>query len=178
MEEALAQTNSKSKSSSEKQKELLQVVEGSLRQLVAISVDNTIQVVSTWFEDKMERFIQDLSQHPRIQYDYLTKYVAANEEKISNSINNITLDSKEAKISAQYKQFLILQTRLLCQFNPKNVAHFVKKEYYPIKECLEIVKEQGILSAEAVLAKRNGEFLKAIDIYMRILALETDIGMM
>jgi hypothetical protein len=55
------------------------------------------------------------------------------------------------------------------------VHDFVKKDYYPITECLEICREHKVMRGVAVLLNRNGNFIEAINTYLGIIANEIDI---
>jgi hypothetical protein len=61
-----------------------------------------------------------------------------------------------------------LVTRL-CEYELENVHIYVKNDYYPIKECLDICTEKGAQMAQAVLHKRNGTFIQALTIYLNII---------
>jgi hypothetical protein len=49
------------------------------------------------------------------------------------------------------------------------VEEYVKKDYYPITECLEICKSNEIYRGVAVLQKRGGNYLGAITTYLNII---------
>lgn len=59
-------------------------------------------------------------------------------------------------------EYLVLHTKLLCKFHKNKVHEFVKKDYYPIGECLEICKENKADRAVAELLRRNGSFIQSI----------------
>ena len=67
---------------------------------------------------------------------------------------------------------MILHTRLLCKFERERVQDYVKKEYYPVTECLEICKEEKVPRAVAELLKRNGNFLLSLKAYLEIVEKE------
>ena len=54
---------------------------------------------------------------------------------------------------------MTLYTRLLCKYEREKVHEYIKKDYYPVKECLEICMEEKIERAVAELLKRNGNYL-------------------
>jgi hypothetical protein len=45
----------------------------------------------------------------------------------------------------------------------------VKKDYYPINECLQICINEHLELGEAVLHKRSGKYLTAIKTYLSII---------
>jgi hypothetical protein len=49
------------------------------------------------------------------------------------------------------------------------VHEHVKKDYYPIGECLEICKANKAERAVAELLRRNGNFLSSISAYLEII---------
>ena len=46
---------------------------------------------------------------------------------------------------------MVLHTKLACKFDRDMVHEYVKKDYYPITECLQICKEERVLRAVAIL---------------------------
>lgn len=66
-------------------------------------------------------------------------------------------------------EYLILHTKLLCKFERSEVHEYVKKDYYPIGECLEICKANKVERAVAELLRRNGNFLSSINAYLDII---------
>jgi hypothetical protein len=71
---------------------------------------------------------------------------------------------------------LILHTKLLCKFARNEVEDYVKKDYYPIGECLALCKEEKVERGVAVLYKRNGNYLTAIESYLKIISTSLDLG--
>ena len=69
----------------------------------------------------------------------------------------------------KYTSFLVLFTRLLCEFQKGQVEQWVKKDYFPVTECLEVCRTMRNDRGEAVLVKRDGQYLQAIKIYLGIL---------
>lgn len=66
-------------------------------------------------------------------------------------------------------EYLILHTKLLCKFDRDEVHEYVKKDYYPIGECLEICKANKIDRGVAELLRRNGNFLSSINAFLDII---------
>jgi hypothetical protein len=66
-------------------------------------------------------------------------------------------------------EYLVLHTKLLCKYNRELVHEYVKKDYYPIGECLAVVKEvAGAERAVAELLRRNGNFLQSLQAFLDI----------
>ena len=86
-------------------------------------------------------------------------------------INEATYSNERKAESQRYLKYLILHTQLLCKFDPETVHEYVKKDYYPIKDCLDICKEQEdgkALKGVAVLLRRNANYLESINIFLQI----------
>lgn len=47
------------------------------------------------------------------------------------------------------------------------IEAYVKKDYYPISDCLAICQDHGQDRAVSALLERNGDFIKAIQTYMK-----------
>ena len=73
---------------------------------------------------------------------------------------------------------MILLNKLACQYDNERVHTYVKKEYFPIKECMEICKENGVTKAVACLLKRDGCYNEAIRTYLDTLYGSIDIKAM
>lgn len=48
----------------------------------------------------------------------------------------------------------------------------MRRDYYPVAECLEICKQEGVSRAVAELLRRNGNFLKSLKTYLDIIDAE------
>jgi len=64
---------------------------------------------------------------------------------------------------------LVLLVRLLCRYGKNEVVTYVNKEYFPVNECLEVVREEQCLAPEAVLMQRSGDHLQALKVYLKLL---------
>jgi len=115
-----------------------------------------------------------LSEFPEEQFKYVKKLVLQNETKIQRVIEESLFD-ESIRIDAQrYLKYITLLVERLCEYELENVHLYVKNDYYPIKECLEICTKKGALMAQAVLHKRNGTFIEALTIYFSIITQECD----
>lgn len=73
---------------------------------------------------------------------------------------------------------LLLQfVEVLCHKRHKGkIVDFISRSYFPIEASLKICEERGALEACAVLYKRNGDYQKAVSLYVSVLVdLGTDI---
>ena len=62
-----------------------------------------------------------------------------------------------------------MHTQLLCKFDKLLVEEFVKKDYYPVNECLQICIKSENQRGEAVLHERSGKYLTSIQTYLSII---------
>ncbi len=85
--------------------------------------------------------MEELADYPEIQFNYVKKFINQNEEKIKQTISEATYSSERKSEALRYIEYLVLHTKLLCKFSPDLVHEFVKKDYYPVTECLEICKQ-------------------------------------
>ena len=89
----------------------------------------------------------------------MKKFLAQNEPRVKQTITEATYSSEKRPEAQRFLEYLVLHTRLLCRFNKAEVHEFVKKDYYPIGECLAICREAGAHKAVAELLRRNGNFV-------------------
>jgi len=61
-------------------------------------------------------------------------------------------------------ELLILNLRLLCQFKSKTIVNKLKQHFYPIDDCIKIVREFKVDEAEAYLLERSGAVHDALDL--------------
>ena len=62
----------------------------------------------------------------------------------------------------------------MCRYDKDSVHEYVKKDFYPIRECLEICQDEQADIAVAVLHKRNGDYMHSLSTYLGIIELECD----
>lgn len=63
----------------------------------------------------------------------------------------------------------MLHTKLLCKYSFDEVYQYVKKDYYPIGECLAVCREEKNERGVAELLKRNGNYLEGLETYLKII---------
>jgi len=51
----------------------------------------------------------------------------------------------------------------------KQAINYVKRDYFPIDESLEILENAGVTDACAILYKRKGEYRKSVSLYVEVL---------
>jgi hypothetical protein len=62
-----------------------------------------------------------------------------------------------------------LNTKLLCRYQRDQVHEFIKKDYYPVAECLQICRDEKIEKGVAELLKRNGSYIESLNTYLGII---------
>jgi hypothetical protein len=85
--------------------------------------------------------------------------ISENEEYISKTIDESLIDVEKRKEASRYQRYLKLHMELLCKHDMAQVINFVKKDYYPIKECLDVCIKYKADQGVAWLQKRNGDYL-------------------
>lgn len=113
--------------------------------------------------------MNELANKPDIQFEYLLSYVTDNEKEISETIKESVYQPERQKQSQLYTTFLVRFTRLLCEFQKNQVEKWVKREYFPVTECLEVCRAMKNERGEAVLLKREGQYLPAIKQYLSMI---------
>jgi len=113
-----------------------------MKELVKIDVDKTIVLVDRWFEDKQDKFIEDLAAFPKMQLDYLQRLLLSKEDTVEKLITELSLNKTREQEAQRYKSLVVLHVKLLCHFDKARVEEFVDKSYYPIEDCLRICQEE------------------------------------
>ena len=62
----------------------------------------------------------------------------------------------------------------MCKFEKSLVHEYVKKDFYPITECLDICTQEQADLAVAVLHKRNGDYMHSLNTYLGIIELQCE----
>jgi len=152
---------------------LKQSIKLQMKDLAQISCQKTMKLVNTWLNDDdlyQEHLINhELSRFPNIQFEYLSNYVINQEEDIISVVKESIYQPRPELTSKnhKYQLFLILFTRLLCEYDKKEVEYWVNKDYFPVNECLEVCRNMGHSAGEAALVLRSGNYLEAIKIYLK-----------
>ncbi len=73
-----------------------------------------------------------------------------------------------------YRDLLLLNIRLLCQYRKDEVIKYAKKKYYPLQDCLEICKKYHADFAAAYLLQRSGAYADSIHAYIGLLESAAD----
>jgi hypothetical protein len=117
----------------------------------------------------------ELQGYREVQFGYVSNLLAQNEERVARCIDDSLLDSEKAPEAARYLKYLTTHVRGLCQFNPDAVPKYVAKSFYPVQDCLKVCQEEGNLQGVAVLLKRSGDHLRAIDCYLDLIRTRVDL---
>jgi hypothetical protein len=56
----------------------------SIREIIAINVEETVKLLDRWFEDAYQEqlIIDELADYPEVQFNYLKKFLSQNELRI------------------------------------------------------------------------------------------------
>ena len=69
--------------------------------------------------------------------------------------------------SDKFKNLILKLVHILCEKKyRKQAMHYVKREYFPIDECLTILEKEDVKDACAILYKRKGEYETSIRLYV------------
>lgn len=76
--------------------ELKEVLQKSVRELIAINDSECVALLDKWFEDSYQEqlILEELADYPEIQYNYLKRFLAQNEPKIKQTIAEATYSSE------------------------------------------------------------------------------------
>jgi hypothetical protein len=80
--------------------------------------------------------MNDLSQFPSMQLNYLSKLIKENEDRIRNVIFDSEHDQKLRPVASKYKEYLLKYISLLSDIDPFLAAKECEEDFYPIKECI------------------------------------------
>lgn len=89
-------------------------------------------------------------------------YIIKLNKEIADTIRDSIYQPEFKRMADLYKELLIIFTRRLCEFDKDNVDNWVQQEYFPAKECIEVVREKKNLLAEAKLLEKLGDGKAAI----------------
>ena len=143
-------------------------VKDRMLKLAQLNCELTITLIENHFNDGdfQERLIMNqFSQYPKEQMNYLTNYIVKNEKEIELTMQDRTYNPQ---MSRKYERYLVQFTRLICNQDQESVEKWVSKSYFPVEKCLAICHEVHPIG-EAILTMRNGRPHAAIDMYCEIL---------
>ena len=129
---------------------LKQNVGRQMKELIELTVEKTIELIEKWYEDSYSEqlILEELSEFPEIQFNFLMKYLHFNELSIKIVINESNYQKEKKEQAEKYTQYLELFVELLCKLNLEGklnitdeiIEAYVKKDYYPIPNCMDICK--------------------------------------
>eukprot|EP01022_Parablepharisma_sp_SALTPOND_P022025 TRINITY_DN4414_c0_g1_i1.p5 TRINITY_DN4414_c0_g1~~TRINITY_DN4414_c0_g1_i1.p5 ORF type:complete len:376 (-),score=64.27 TRINITY_DN4414_c0_g1_i1:8441-9568(-) len=134
-----------------------------------LDTKKTVATVDTWFKQKHRSAVEKLENQPKLQLEYLLTLLQDKEEYIEGILREDSVSLKESEEVKTYKELILLNVKLLCEYRKDEVVKYVKKKYYPLQGCLEICKRYKIKLAVAYLLKRTGEYAEALYIYIMIM---------
>ena len=136
-----------------------------MKELIETNDEKTVQLIEKWFDDSYsdQLIVKELSAFPEQQFNFLTKYLHFNEMSIKLTINEAISKKDKVEQMEKYNSYLILFVELMCKINKTNpelvdeslIEAYVKKDYYPIDECMDICEKYQQDRAIAMLHERN-----------------------
>ena len=124
------------------------------------SLENCYTIINFWFPKDKKNCVDALRKDPQIQLNYI-EYSIKKIIKIKES-NDTEFDESEDYM----KSILTRHVQLLCKLNKKNeILPWLKKlSDYPIKECIDICKENKVYDCLIFLYKKEGNTTEALKI--------------
>lgn len=103
------------------------------------------------------------------QYNFLKYYIETNRDEMSQILQETGVDNIHTKKATKYQKYIVLFTKLLCKLHKPNIEEWVSQTFFPAEQCLKVCREYNAIRGIAVLTKRCGKMLDAIQAYMQIL---------
>ena len=90
-----------------------------MKELIELKVEKTIELIEKWYEDSYSEqlILEELSEFPEIQFNFLMKYLHFNEMSIKIVINEANYQKEKKEQADKYTQYLELFVELLCKLN-------------------------------------------------------------
>jgi len=132
---------------------LKEEIRGSVKELMIIDIDSCVRMIDQWFENSYQEqlILVELSAYPEVQFNYIRKLINQHEGKIAKTLEESILDADKVVETERYKKYMVQHIKLMCIYDKESVHDHVKKDIYPIEECLAICKKNGAELAVAVL---------------------------
>lgn len=129
----------------------------------------TVSLIDAWFNQKFAEVIDKLTSQPRLQLEFLLIVLKEKENIIESIYREDSVAGVESEEWQRYKELLLLNIRLLCEYKKEEVITYAKKKYYPTQACLEICKNYNVYPAIAYLLKQTGAYVASVEMYIKIL---------
>ena len=100
----------------QKLKELKNLVATSMRSIIEVDVEKTIELIDKWYDNDYSDhlIVRELSGYPDVQYKFLIKYLLFNEDVIKLVIKEDSSLGNKKEQKDKYYSYLRLFVRLLC----------------------------------------------------------------
>ena len=124
------------------------------------SLENCYTIINFWFPKDKKDCVNALRKDPQMQLNYI-EYTIKKIIKVKES-NDTEFDENEDYI----KSILSRHVQLLCKLNKKKeILPWLKKlSDYPIKECIDICKDNKVFDCLIFLYKKEGNTTEALKI--------------
>ena len=147
-----------------------------MKEIIQVDVVQTIELIEKYYDDSYsdQLIVNELSEFPEVQFNFLTKYLHFNEVGIKIALCEAQGNPDKKEQSDKYNSYLCLQIELMCKLEgsgeghvtPQVIEKFVELDYYPIQDCLDICQKYEQDRAIAALLVRNNDLTGAIETYM------------
>jgi len=136
---------------------------------MSLDVKRTVDTVDIWFKNKHFEVVKRLDKQPKFQLEYLLTLLDEKENYLELLFKGESVSEKECPDAKIYTELILIFVELLCIYRKSDVEKYVKKEYYPLENCLTLCQKYKINSAVAFLLHRAGRFSEAIDVYLKLM---------
>jgi len=152
----------------EEKEELTANVLNGLEQLLSIDMEKTKGLIDELFNHRHEKVIEKLGSKPELQLAYSLKILNDKENDIKRTLDGYYMSYNETEEYKRYNMIILLSVKLMCDHAPDQLMPYIKKEWYPAEQCLEICKAKDHKEATAYLLERFGSFEEALKLYLSI----------
>ena len=86
-------------------------------------------MVDLWGKQDHREAIKQLDSNPKMQLDYLLCFLEDREEYLDDLSKQDSVQLEHSEESKNYKEFILMTVKLLCDYKRDGVIKFVKKKY-------------------------------------------------
>ena len=145
-------------------------------QLVILDVHKSVGLCEVLFNSDHARFIDHLNVDPKNQLRYVSKLIELNGEANKSILKQ---DLQKASLVKKWNEIFCLHIKLVCRIEPESIVELIKhvchEGYYPIEDCLKIIKEHNLMEAEAIFLKKLGSYSECVQVYLNVLNINFNV---
>lgn len=165
--------------------QLQQLILKNIGSFIDMDPQKTVQLCDQWFERNYSQMVESIYNYTpsrtrayELAFRFINTVLEMHEKSIIEEYRiqtfytaadelNSAAASMRAESQNKFKKLIIDLTKILCKPKYSKFAmEYMKRDYFPIEECLQICEEKGIMDACAILYRRKGDFEKAIKQYI------------